>query len=433
MIYFLRIAIRLIFDVIQYIIRNGRDQSLLVNQIHFTKLQEYNIFTIPYLLLNKYGRFKVKRYLTVKAINLINGIDADIGYTKEASPLIGQNILQLNTLFMFMENNCIDLTRFGSFTEQNMIKLFVSDNMEIEKYSFNDIIYDTYGKEDENSSKIRYYLFHIVNLGTHAPGHFISCLLENNTKTLIADTKNPIYNFVVNLFSSEPSAINDRIGYNYANEDYWSIISILRPSFSSQYLNLQMKRELLVPHMRNQKTLASVCDAVLNKLNKTGNINYNSFDVKKINIVKDISNNFIEYINDYVDICYPDYDITDSKSKEWITQTINILNNVYPIDNTNFKQALKMIFGFLIDCIMIHSLAHPDLTARLIKRTLSIGSLHNFILSAFVTTADTQEFFYIDDYDLSLWNHQATKNITEKLINELKKVDPKLRITYVHY
>ena len=92
-----------------------------------------------------------------------------------------------------------------------------------------------------------------------------------------------------------------------------------------------------------------------------------------------------------------------------------------------------MIFGFLIDCIMIHSLAHPDLTARLIKRTLSIGSLHNFILSAFVTTADTQEFFYIDDYDLSLWNHQATKNITEKLINELKKVDPKLRITYVHY
>jgi hypothetical protein len=144
----LRFIFVVAFRIIEYIIKAGRDQSLLLKEIHFTTLQEYNILTFPYLLLNKYGRFKIKRYLTIKLLNIFNRIDAASMYSYVAMPLIGESILQLNTLFLNMENGCIDLTPFASFTEGAMIKLYVYDTMKIVKYTFNNTIYDSLEKED---------------------------------------------------------------------------------------------------------------------------------------------------------------------------------------------------------------------------------------------------------------------------------------------
>ena len=95
----LRLIFVVAFRIIEYIIKAGRDQSLLLKDIHFTTLQEYNILTVLYLLLNKYGRFKIKRYMTVKLLNIFNRIDSDSMYSDAVRPLIGENILQLNTLF----------------------------------------------------------------------------------------------------------------------------------------------------------------------------------------------------------------------------------------------------------------------------------------------------------------------------------------------
>ena len=68
------ILLNIVFGIINVIKRLGRDQYVAMKDIHFTKIQEYNLFTWPYLILSKYGRFKIKIYLigckVPKVINL---------------------------------------------------------------------------------------------------------------------------------------------------------------------------------------------------------------------------------------------------------------------------------------------------------------------------------------------------------------------------
>jgi len=426
----LRLIFVVAFRIIEYIIKAGRDQSLLLKDIHFTTLQEYNILTVLYLLLNKYGRFKIKRYMTVKLLNIFNRIDSDSMYSDAVRPLIGENILQLNTLFLNMENGCIDLTPFVSFTEGAIIKLYVSDTMKIVKYTFNNTIVDSLEKEDNTSLKIRYYLFHCLNISNHSSGHLISCLFQNETRSLLKPNT-PVYNFVVHLLGSEESFINDMIGYNYAAMENLTIISLLRPDYTSKYHGFVMDPALLLPYMKKEQSLSVVCQDVLEKVSKV--YDYDSAVKTRISAIIKIHTALNEYIDQYINICYPNDDITDYETITWLNEMSRLMNYVYNVKDSNYKRSLKKMFCFLTDCIITHSLSHPDLTSKFLSLTLSTGRIHNFLISLLVSTTDSQTYFYLDNLDLSVWPDLSTKYITEKLIQKLKAVSTDLRITYVHY
>jgi hypothetical protein len=221
------------------------------------------------------------------------------------------------------------------------------------------------------------------------------------------------------------------IGYNYAAMDNLTIISLLRPDYTNKYHGFVMDPALLLPYMKKEESLSVVCQGVLEKVSKV--YDYDSAVKTRIGAIIKIHTALSEYIDQYINICYPNEDITDYETIAWINEMSRLMNYVYNVNDSNYKRSLKKMFGFLADCVITHSLSHPDLTSKFLSLTLSTGRIHNFLISLLVSTTDSQTLFYLDELDLSVWPDSSTKYITEKLIQKLKVVSTDLRITYVHY
>jgi hypothetical protein len=143
------------------------------------------------------------------------------------------------------------------------------------------------------------------------------------------------------------------IGYNYSSNDLLTVITLLRPNYGDKYRGMLMNHSFIPPFMKKQVSLSSVCDFVLGKLQK--NYDYNSKYMSKVRAVRDIRNLFSDYVNKYIDICYPGDDIIDPNSMTWIDNISNLFNDVYKIQEKHTRSRSRKYSSFWwMELLCIH-------------------------------------------------------------------------------
>lgn len=408
--------------------------NVKLDRLKFTRLSDFGYVPIVILSMlgHMYGIVKIARYIIINIFCFITMM-FDVDTEPVTRPLIGKK-LNMERMILFLgkadeETNTvmIDMKDIRSIVGFDS-SLVLNSRCEVISYRIDHRIYEHPSSETNDSQYLRWALFHYNNIVLHAGSHFVATYIGNKAREL--DKTNPVRFFVENLIHSLESIDNDKIGYQSASLDNYSIISTFKPNLGNQYQIMNRgfidKNPYFAEFIKERKSMTQQAESIKNILDVVNIQTLADNVIRTDTAIHTLVDNFVNLNKTSI----------DHKTLKWIDPTYKILSEtgiIHSKDESNKLEKLRNLLILGTQIAIMHHHSHNDFLTGEIELSPRAGTVGKIVASLILSLVRTQQFFYPDPTTIRRSQIYFSGNFKKILAGDLKNLLQIIKYTFVHY
>jgi len=332
-----------------------------------------------YSIVDKFINYPSMNLLGVFGLVTVGMMEKKLGLAKchniKMEPMIGTSLRSLYTLFLVLEvykNNLfiIDLDKYKFMTEISGY-VIIDNSLKLREYCVNGKLYKNAKCEDDNVSKLRNALFHIINYYIHSKQHALITTISEVARDTLGESSE-LRRLITTVIHNKVARSNDIYGYFFAFQDDINLNRLLNPNLNDNFINNQRR---MTPTATNcyMKNLRSINNLIVKR-------HYN----KTFRLFKRYFHSVDNFSSEFVD------EFLSSTDKNNIKDTILFSNKVFEVikssgisvyENKSLSDKLKFILQTLFNSTFIHYYSMRDTTSPMVEPTIFGSDIHFEIVS----------------------------------------------------